>query len=85
MINTLSAAKLSALYYKRSEIDGALCLLLIEAGYGQERYADTHLRAEAGDELARAWVKAWDLTQEASDEMTARRRWSGTLKPIRRG
>lgn len=90
-ITKLSAAKIEALREKRDAIDSAVGTAAIAAGMGNWRPSDRDA-ALAGDrpaspeELAicRDWKAAADARWEVIAEMEARRRWHGSLKPIKR-
>ena len=59
---------------------------LIAAGYGSETGAATRKRAaETGDKLACDYVANRDALVALNDERTARRRWHGSDRPIKRG
>jgi hypothetical protein len=84
-LSKLSAAKLQALYEKRTALASKLCRDLINAGFGSEKHQDTRKRAaETGDALAVAYVMASDAQHECYDEEQARMRYHGSRKPIKR-
>lgn len=84
-VTKLSEAALMARIAKAGAVTSRLCDALISAGYGHERASDTRLRAVAtGDKLACDWVKARDAEQILWDEESARLRYQGNRKPIKR-
>lgn len=84
-LSKFSEAKLTERTAKLSAIEGRLCRELINAGYGNETSSQTRLRAVAtGFKLACDWVKARDAVQECYDEESARMRYHGNLKPIKK-
>jgi hypothetical protein len=81
----LSEARLRATYEKAQAKTSAIVSKLINAGYGNERGSETRARARStNDPLAASFVNEWDIFQNIVDEMESRRRWHGSLKPIKR-
>jgi hypothetical protein len=84
-ITKLSAAKLQALYDRRQAVSSVNCTALINAGRGMERGGEIYAKGVArADPLSIEYVECTDAVQEAIAEMDARRRWHGTLRPIKR-
>lgn len=84
-ITKLSAAKIEALYEKRQKACSINCTALINAGRGMERGSEIYAKGIAGaDPLSIEYVKLSDAFQEVVREMDARKRWHGSLKPIKR-
>jgi hypothetical protein len=84
-VTKLSAAKLQALYDKRQAACSANCTALINAGRGMERGGEIYAKGKAGaDPLSIEYVETTDAVREVIDEQEARKRWHGSLKPIRR-
>lgn len=80
----LSAAKLSALYDKRQAACSVNCTALINAGRGSERGNEIYAKGVASaDALSIEYVKLTDAVRIVIDEMDARKRWHGSLQPIR--
>ncbi len=80
-ISRLSAAKLEALYDKRSELNSAACKACIAAGLGMVRHNDL---AATGHEAAIHYLVTFNSLHEVVSEMGDRKRWHGSLKPIKR-
>lgn len=84
-VTKLSERKLRELYEKLSAESSAICTRLIAAGFGLERGSETRRRAlETGDTLAVEYVDINDRLYAAAEEQAARRRYHGSLKPIKR-
>jgi hypothetical protein len=84
-LTRLSAPKLSALYDKLLTASLAVNRQLIAAGYGHERASETQARAQAtGDPLACKSVRLQDEFYAVVEESNARKRYHGSLRPIRR-
>lgn len=84
-LEKISAAQLQSRYDSAFEKSGALCRELIAAGFGNERANETRQRAaETGDPLACRYVKEADKFAAIVAEMDARKRYHGSLRPIRR-
>ena len=80
-LTKLSAAKLEALYAKRSDASSVNCNKFIEAGRGMERPAQIRTQTDA---LSLEYVALNDALCAVVDEMNARKRYHGSLKPIKR-
>lgn len=61
--------------------DRATCQALINAGFGNIRMSELR---EMDNPLARAHIAAWDARYVFIVEMESRKRWHGSLKPIKR-
>lgn len=79
-LTKLSAAKIEALYVKRSEASSVNCRKFIDAGRGMER--PTQIRTQT-DELSLEYVALNEALQVVVAEMDARKRYHGSLKPIK--
>jgi len=85
-VTKISARQLEALYAKRQAKCSANCNALINAGRGMERGNEIYAKGKASaDALSIEYVALTDSIREVTDEMAARKRWHGSLKPIRRG
>lgn len=83
-VTKLSARKLQEIYDKRQAVSSANCSALIAAGRGMERGSEIYAKGVAGvDPLSIEYVEITDKLREVIDEMEVRKRWGGTLKPIR--
>ena len=83
-IKKLSAVKLEALYETRDKAVRDLVDAMINAGRGHETNQDIREAAKRGyDPLAFAYCSALDAENEARHEMDRRKRYHGTLKPIK--
>ena len=83
-IKKLSAAKLEALQETRNKAFMACVDALIDAGRGQETMAETREAAKRGnDPLAIAYCNALTAECDTRHEMDRRKRYHGTLKPIK--
>ena len=81
----LSEAPLRAAYEKALVKTSAINSKLTAAGYGNERGSETRARARStNDPLAVSYVNEMDTFQNIVDEMESRKRWHGSLKPIKR-
>lgn len=82
---TLSSRKLEALYAKLQAKCSLNCTALINAGRGMERGNEIYAKGAAGiDQLSIEYVKHSDAVQIVIAEMEARKRYHGTLRPIKR-
>jgi hypothetical protein len=80
----LSARAIEALYDKRQAACSVNCTELIDAGRGMERGGEIYAKGLAGaDPLSIEYVKVTDAVRIVIDEREARKRYHGTLKPIR--
>ena len=81
----ISASKLEALYAKRQAACSVNCTALINAGRGMERGSAIYAKGVAGaDPLSVEYVTLTDAVRVVIDEMESRKRWHGSLKPIKR-
>ena len=81
----LSARQLEALYAKRQAACSANCTALINAGRGMEKGNEIYAKGKACvDILSVEYVACTDAVQLVIAEMESRKRWHGSLKPIRR-
>jgi hypothetical protein len=81
----LSARQIEALYVKRQAACSANCTALINAGRGMERGNEIYAKGIAGaDLLSIDYVRLTDAVQLVIAEMESRKRWHGSLKPIKR-
>ena len=84
-VTTLSARAIEALYDKRQAACSINCTALINAGRGMEKGREIYAKGLAGaDPLSVEYVKLTDAVRIVIDEQDARKRYHGTLKPIRR-
>lgn len=84
-IAKLSARQLEALYEKRQAVCSKNCTSLINAGRGMERGGEIYAKGKAGaDALSVEYVRATDAVRLVIAEMEARKRWHGSLNPIKR-
>jgi hypothetical protein len=79
-ITKLSAAKLQALYDKRSAACSVNCSKLIDAGRGMERPTEIRTKTDA---LSLEYVALAEAFYAVVAEMDARKRYHGSLKPIK--
>lgn len=91
-LSKLSAARIEALYEKRFAADSDVTKRCIAAGMHDWRPGDRDaaLRGDraASDEqiaIAAEWKASADAFFAVADEMEQRKRWHGSLKPIKRG
>jgi len=84
-LNLLSARELEALYIRRQRDRSANCSALIAAGRGMERGNEIYAKGKANaDRLSVEYVVFTEAVQLVISEMEARKRWHGSLKPIKR-
>lgn len=84
-VTKLSARKLQELYDRRQAASSTNCTALINAGRGMERGNEIYAKGVAGsDPLSIEYVALTNALREVLDEMDARKRYGGTLKPIKR-
>lgn len=85
-LTKLSAAKLQALYEKRSAISHATCKAAIAAGFGHMRGSEIREMAAtaAAPEWAKDYVAAHDAFFAVVDEQNERKRYHGSMRPIKR-
>lgn len=83
-LSKLSAAKIEALYNKRQAACSVNCTALINAGRGMERGNEIRAKGIAGaDALSVEYVALSNAVQLVVAEMESRKRWHGSLKPIK--
>ena len=81
----LSARQIEALYAKRQAACSANCTALINAGRGMEKGNEIYAKGKACEDiLSVEYVACTDAVQLVIVEMESRKRWHGSLKPIRR-
>jgi len=80
-IETLSASKLEALYAKRDAVCSEINRAFIDAGRGMEKLGDI---LKMSDSLAVRYQEAHKAFMEVVGEKEARKRWHGSLKPIKK-
>ena len=81
----ISASKLEAIYAERQAACSANCTALINAGRGLERGNEIYAKGVAGaDPLSVEYATLTDAVRAVIDEMESRKRWHGSLKPIKR-
>jgi hypothetical protein len=84
-ITKLSERKLQELYDKRQARCSINCTALINAGRGMERGNEIYAKGVTGtDPLSIEYKESTDAVRVVIDEMNARKRWHGSLKPIKR-
>lgn len=90
-LSELSATKLQALYDQRFEADSTVGKACIAAGLGNWRPSDRDealqgKRNATAEELSlcQQWRDASEAFFAVVDEMEKRKRWHGSLKPIRK-
>lgn len=81
----LSERAIQALYDKRQAACSINCTALINAGRGMERGNEIYAKGVAGgDQLSIEYRRLSDAVQEVIREMDARRRYHGSLRPLKR-
>lgn len=84
-VTKLSARKLEEIYAKRQAACSLNCTALVNAGRGMERGNEIYAKGLAkADALSIEYVTLTDAVRVVINEMDARKRWGGDLKPIRR-
>lgn len=83
-VTRLSALAINKLYSKRLAITAEASRALVKVGRGDERIAETHAAAAAGDKLALTFVAADVAFRIVAHELDERRRYHGSDAPIRR-
>lgn len=84
-LSKLSARAIEALYAKRQAACSLNCTALINAGRGTERGNEIYAKGVAGvDALSIEYVRVTDAVQLVIVEMEARKRYHGSLRPIKR-
>lgn len=82
-LSKLSARKLEELYAKRQAACSLNCTALINAGRGMERGNEIYAKGVANaDQLSIEYLTLTDAVRIVIDEMEARKRYSGSLKPM---
>ena len=84
-LSKLSERKIEELYTKRQAACSRNCTALINAGRGMERGNEIYAKGKAGaDPLSIEYVELTDAVQAVILEMEMRKRYHGSLRPIRR-
>jgi len=84
-LSKLSARQIEGMYEKRQAACSANCTALINAGRGMERGNEIYAKGKANaDRLSIEYMVLTDRVQEVIREMEARKRYHGSLKPIKR-
>lgn len=83
-LSNISENMLRAMYDKRGDEWGGSLDRVIALGYGDVTFSDMEALARQGDTVAAAHLCVWHKLKEVTDEMEARQRWHGSLKPIRK-
>ena len=82
--SNVSENMLRTMYDKRGDEWGASLDRVIALGYGDIRFSDMEALARDGDAVAVAHLAVWRKLKDVIDEMERRKRWHGSLKPIRK-
>ena len=82
--SNVSENMLRAMYDKRGDEWTDSLDQVIALGYGDVTFRDMEARARDGDVAAVAHLSVWRKLKEVTDEMDARQRWHGSIKPIRK-
>ena len=82
--SNVSESMLRTMYDKRGDEWGASLDRVIALGYGDVRFSDMEALARDGDAVAVAHLAVWRKLKDVTDEMERRKRWHGSLKPIRK-
>ena len=83
-LTNVSENMLRTMYDKRGDEWGASLDRVIALGYGDVRFSDMEALARDGDAVAVAHLAVWRKLKDVTDEMERRKRWHGSLKPIRK-
>ena len=83
-LTNVSENMLRAMYDKRGDEWTDSLERVIALGYGDVTFSDMEARARDGDAVAQAHMAVWRKLKDVTNEMDARQRWHGTLKPIRK-
>lgn len=83
-LTNVSENMLRAMYDKRGDEWTDSLDQVIALGYGDVTFRDMEARARDGDAVAVAHLNVWRKLKEVTDEMDARQRWHGSMKPIRK-
>ena len=83
-LTNVSENLLRAMYDKRGDEWTDSLDQVIALGYGDVTFRDMEARARDGNGDAIAHMSVWRKLKEVTDEMDARQRWHGSMKPIRK-
>lgn len=83
-LSNVSENMLRAMYDKLGDEWTNSLNQVIALGFGNVRFSDMEALARQGDTVAVAHLNVWRKLKEVTDEMDARQRWHGSLKPIRK-
>lgn len=83
-LSNVSQNMLRAMYDKRGNEWTNSLNHVIALGFGNVRFSDMEALARQGDAVAVAHLNVWRKLKDVTDEMDARQRWHGSLKPIRK-
>lgn len=83
-LSNVSQNMLRAMYDKRGDEWTNSLNHVIALGFGNVRFSDMEALARQGDAVAVAHLNVWRKLKDVTDEMDARQRWHGSLKPIRK-
>lgn len=86
MVNLTNVSEnlLRAMYDKRGDEWTDSLDQVIALGYGDVTFSDMEALARDGNADAIAHMSVWRKLKEVTDEMDARQRWHGSMKPIRK-
>ena len=83
-LTNVSENMLRAMYDKRGDEWTDSLDQVIALGYGDVTFSDMEALARDGNADAIAHMSVWRKLKEVTDEMDARQRWHGSMKPIRK-
>jgi hypothetical protein len=83
-LTNVSENLLRAMYDKRGDEWTDSLHQVIALGYGNVTFSDMEALARDGNADAIAHMSVWRKLKEVTDEMDARQRWHGSMKPIRK-
>jgi hypothetical protein len=83
-LTNVSENLLRAMYDKRGDEWTDSLDQVIALGYGDVTFSDMEALARDGNADAIAHMSVWRKLKEVTDEMDARQRWHGSMKPIRK-
>lgn len=83
-LTNVSENMLRAMYDKRGDEWTDSLDQVIALGYGDVTFSDMEALARDGNADAIAHMSVWRKLKEITDEMDARQRWHGSMKPIRK-
>jgi hypothetical protein len=83
-LSNVSQNMLRAMYDKRGDEWTDSLDQVIALGFGSVRFSDMEALARQGNAVAVAHLNVWRKLKEVTDEMDARQRWHGSMKPIRK-